>query len=246
MKKIFLRIDDIGASTKRYEIYSKFGFGIGNILFLKYIKPFKAWGPYRELKADDWKKVFDILSSLNAKLTVGVTATWVEKDGTLVPFPDKYPAQSELLKNADQQGLIEIANHGLTHCVVGKHLPKLFSGNRKYHREFWDWQPKKIHDDHIAKSQLIFKDWLGKSPTTLIPPGNVYSKDTLKASEKNGIKVINSYMNFNIKSNVKIVNDDSIDPFHDKELVEDGLDFLRNKIKSYRGEAEFNLIKDFE
>lgn len=246
MKKIFLRIDDIGASTKKYEIYSKFGFGLGNILFLKYIKPFKAWGPYREMRTDEWKKVFDILSSLNAKLTVGVTATWVEKDGTLVPFPDKFPAQSELLKIADKDGLIEIANHGLTHCVVGKHLPNLFSGNRKYHREFWDWQPKKIHEDHINKSQLIFKDWLGKSPTTLIPPGNVYSADTLRASEKNGIKIINSYMNFNIKSNVKIVNDDSIDPFHDKELVEDGLDFLTKKIKSYRGEAEFNLIKNFE
>ena len=38
-KKIALRIDDIGASTKKYEIYSKKF--LGNILFLKYTELFK-------------------------------------------------------------------------------------------------------------------------------------------------------------------------------------------------------------
>ena len=27
-------------------------------------------------------------------------------------------------------GLIDIANHGNTHCVLGKHLPQFFSSNR--------------------------------------------------------------------------------------------------------------------
>jgi hypothetical protein len=77
-----LRIDDIGASTKQFEVYSKRRFG--NFLFLKYLPWFKAWGPYQEMSADEWQQVLDLLTKCPAKLTVGVTASWVEKDGEKV------------------------------------------------------------------------------------------------------------------------------------------------------------------
>ena len=70
MKKIILRMDDVGASTKKYEVYSKYR--IGNILFLKYLKPFKAWGPYKELTEDEWEQIFLILSKYNAKITIAM------------------------------------------------------------------------------------------------------------------------------------------------------------------------------
>ena len=154
MEPIFLRIDDIGASTKKFEIYSKNRFA--NILFFKYLKSYRSWGPYQELSKKEWEQVFEILSNYNAKLTVGITASWVERDSTLVPFPEKYPEQADLLKLGSENRLIEIANHGLTHCIVGKHLPKMFTSNRKYHREFWDWIPRDIHFEHLEKSQQIF------------------------------------------------------------------------------------------
>jgi len=244
MKSIYLRIDDIGASTKKFEVYSKNRFA--NILFLKYLKAFRAWGPYQELSSNEWEQAFEVLNKYNAKLTVGITAAWVEKDSTLVPFPEKYPKQAELLKYASESGLIEIANHGLTHCVVGRHLPHLFTSNRTYHREFWDWIPRDVHFEHLENSQKIFNDWLGILPSTLIPPGNVYSSDTLDAAEKNGIKIINSYMNLNLKSKAKIVNDDSIDAFHDRELVLYGVEWLEQKIKSYADDTNFNLLKDYK
>ena len=244
MKKIFLRIDDIGASTKKFEVYSKNRFG--NILFLKYLKYYRAWAPYPELTKNEWEQILEILSKNNAKLTVGVTASWVEKDSTLVPFPEKYPEQAELLKYASESGLIEIANHGFTHCVVGKHLPRLFISNRTYHREFWDWIPRDVHFEHLESSQKIFNDWLGVLPSSLIPPGNVYSVDTVDAAEKFGIKIINSYINHNLESKVKIVNDDSIDAFHDRELVLYGVKWLEEKIKSYENITSFNLLKDYK
>ena len=243
MKPIFLRIDDIGASSKKFEVYSNNRFG--NILFLKYLKYFKAWARYPELSKNELEQVFATLIKYNAKLTVGVTASWVEKDNTLVPFPEKYPEQADVLKTAREDGLIEIANHGLTHCVVGQHLPRMFTSNRKYHREFWEWVPRDVHFEHLEKSQKIFNDWLGLSPTTLIPPGNVYSADTLDASEKYGIKIINSYMNHNIESEVKVIDSDNIDPFHDRELVHYGVKWLEEKIKSYPDGTIYSLLNDY-
>jgi peptidoglycan/xylan/chitin deacetylase (PgdA/CDA1 family) len=241
--KIALRIDDIGASTKKFEIYSKKRFG--NILFFKYLKYFRAWAPYSELTAKNWESIFEILKTNNANLTVGVTATWVESDGTLVPFPEKYPDQANLLKFASESGLIEIANHGLTHCVVGQHLPRMFTSNRKYHREFWEWIPRDMHFKHLEKSQKIFHEWLGKSPTTLIPPGNVYSVDTLNAAEKYGFKIINSYINLGVDSEINVLNSTNIDAFHDKDIDLHGVKWLEDKIKSYPKNTDFCLINEF-
>ena len=242
MKKTALRIDDIGASTKQFEVYSKHWFG--NFLFLKYLPGFQAWGPYGEMKYAQWKKVLDLLTKFSAKLTVGITASWVERDGQLVPFPEKFPAQAGVIRQGCEEGLLEIANHGLTHCVVGKHLPRLFSSNRKYHREFWDWVPREIHFEHLEKSQTIFQEWLREKPTTLIPPGNVYSVDTLAAAEKNGIARINSYIDHGVESSVRIINNDQIDSFHDREIVLEGIGWLEKKLNSYSSDTHYYFIQD--
>ena len=68
-KIIALRMDDVGASTKKYEVYSKKIFG--NFLFLKRLKYFKAWGPYRELNEFEWNDILKLLYNFNCKLTVG-------------------------------------------------------------------------------------------------------------------------------------------------------------------------------
>jgi len=242
MEKLALRIDDIGASTKQFEVYSKIRFG--NILFLKYLKPFKAWGPYPEMTIEMWNRILEIIDQHNAFLTVGVTANWVEEDSTLVPFPEKFPNEAKILKEGFKTGRIEIANHGLTHCVIGEHLPRLFTSNRKYHREFWGWIPREKHFEHLEKSQAILKDWLGETITTLIPPGNVYTVDTLNASEKYGIKQINSYLDHNVESKVCIINEDHVDAFHDRELVMNGANWLDEKLTSYNKEKTFVFVKE--
>ena len=54
MNKFALRIDDIGSSTKKFEVYSKKK--LGNFLFLKYLKGFKAWGTSREMSVEEWNE----------------------------------------------------------------------------------------------------------------------------------------------------------------------------------------------
>ncbi len=240
--RVSLRMDDIGASTKKYEVYSNFPFG--NFLFIKYLKPFRAWGPYREMGQGDWERVLRILQNHNAKLTVAVTAAWVDKNGDYIPFPEIFPDESACLKRGHKEGYLEIANHGLTHCVVGKHMPRLFSSNRKYHREFWDWIPRDVHVDHIVNSQKILQEWLGAPVTTLVPPGNVYSLDTIKAAGNNGIERINSHLDLGMESPVKIVGDEAVIAFHDREIVLEGPGWLERRLAALPQDTEYVFVRD--
>jgi len=242
VNRLALRIDDIGASTKRYEVYSKRLFG--NFLYLKYLQSFRAWGPYREMTVEEWGEVFGILEQFNAKLTVGITATWVDRNGELIPFPKKFPQRAETLKEGLESGLLEIANHGLTHCVVGRHLPRLFSSNRKYHREFWDWLPRKVHSDHLEHSQNILQDYFETGITTLIPPGNVFCKHTIDAAEANGIKRINCLAKNSPVSQMRIIGNESVIDFHDREIVLEGVEWLKRKLESLPEDTEFVFVKE--
>ena len=148
------------------------------------------------------------------------------------------------VNNIFRRGLIKIANHGLTHCVLkgNLYLPRLFTSNRKYHREFWDWLPREHHFQHIKKSQIILEKAFGQRPEVLVPPGNVYSLDTLDAAIENGIKVVNcntsdyEYKGLLVKSNKGVI------AFHDKDIVEDGTEFLEQIINEHKSK-KFDFIE---
>ncbi|MBI4253675.1 MAG: polysaccharide deacetylase family protein, partial [Candidatus Rokubacteria bacterium] len=141
---VALRLDDVGAASKRHEVYGLTRVRVGtlvvpfpgNFLFLKYLPPIKRWGPYRELSAPEWEGVLAALETAHARMTVAVTAGWVESDGGVTPFPRKFPAAAGVIREGVRRGLLEIANHGYTHCVLRDRLfrPRLFAGNREFHR----------------------------------------------------------------------------------------------------------------
>ena len=176
---IVLRLDDVGACSKRYEIYSRIRKSLGPLgvpgdwLFLKYLPGLRAWGPYPEITADGWREVFDLVERHNALLTLGVTATWAEGEHKLIPFPEKFPQAAAVLKEACHRGLVEIANHGLTHCIVkgDAFKPRLFSGNRMYHREFSPMVPDDVQYEHLRRSQDILQSYFETEIVTFIPPG---------------------------------------------------------------------------
>ncbi len=228
-------MDDVGASSKYYEVYSKLPFGIGNILFLKYLPLIKAWGRYEEMTVGDWIEIIELLVKYNAKLTVAITASWVNKDGELIPFYDKFPKQLEQIKLALDLGVLEIANHGLTHCVLfnKNFLPKLFSSNRKYHREFWDWIPKDIHFEHMEKSQQILQHSFKILPKVFTPPGNVFCQHTLDAAIKHGIKYVNCNTPSRSYKSLRIISNENVIAFHDKEIAERSPDFLGELLSDY-------------
>ena len=242
MDKIVFRMDDVGASTKLYEVYSKKYFG--NLFFLKRMKYFKAWGPYKEIESDTWKEIFDYVGENKFKLTLAVTASWVDEKNNLIPFYEKFPKQAKLIADNLKYNFLEITNHGLTHCVVGKHMPKLISSNRKYHREFWDWLPYDTHYSNLYKSREIFKEWLGYSPNILVPPGNVYSSHTIKACEKLNFKGINASKIIENDSKIKILNNSNVFAFHDRDIVLNGTKWLKEKYKQESLEYKFKFLEE--
>jgi len=228
------RIDDVGASTKQFEQYSRFKWA--NFSFLKRLPGLKAWGPYQELNVKKWEEILNIFQIHKIKPIIAITATWVEKDSSLTPFPKKFPVEATILKKALQKDKIIIANHGLTHCIVGKHLPLFRHSNRYFHREFWPNLPQKIHTTHIIESQKILENYFEKPITIFVPPGNVWSIKTYHALKKTSIKkVISSrYMlDYNKPiSDIKFINDrQNFFSFHDRELKLFGPKWLNQKIK---------------
>lgn len=241
--KTIIRIDDIGASSKQYNQYGKtyfswkgipyFYFPFAHCGFFKRMYPFKGWGPYEEITSGEWQEFFDLFERYQTIPLIGITAAWVESDGTLTPFPKKFPEEAACLKQALRDGKILLANHGLTHCVVGQHLPRSFQGNREQHREFWPWIEPRIHRDHILQSQTILENYFEIPITVFIPPGNVWSQHTYATLKETHItKVIsNRYML------------DSSEPLKGIEFVDDRQGFLvlHDKDLKERGPAWLEL-----
>ncbi|MFC1907134.1 DUF2334 domain-containing protein [Chloroflexota bacterium] len=261
MREIALRIDDVGASSKIYNQYGKvywelFGKSLpvapfANWFFFKRIKPFKRWAIYRELTAMEWNNIFSLLRKYNAKLTVGITASWVEPDSSLIPFPKKFPEEASKLKEGVEEGLVEIAHHGLTHCVLKDDLykPRWFSSNRAYHREFYEWLPEEVHKKHIFEAMDILTSYFKADIVTFVPPGNVWCEMTEKYAFQSSLKFLNSLETTSPtgrESNglIYIGNNNVID-FHDKEIVEKKISWLEHRLLEVKeGNVAFCFVKE--
>jgi peptidoglycan/xylan/chitin deacetylase (PgdA/CDA1 family) len=252
---VALRLDDVGAASKQHEVYGITRIQVGplalpfpgNLLFLKYLPPIKRWGPYPELTAAQWEEILATLAGAGARLTVAVTAGWVERDGRIVPFPIKFPAAARVLREGLDRGLLEIANHGYTHCVMERGLfrPRLFSGNRPYHREFCDWLPEHVHLDHLRAAQDILGAWFGSAPQTLVPPGNVLSSKTVAAAASLGLRFISRHgaAPAGAAGGITFVDDSRVLAFHDRDIARRGLGYLTRQLDAHRG-ARFVTVRE--
>ena len=140
---MFLRIDDIGASSKEYEYYGKTSFNFlnknwplpelfTNFLFMKKFPLWSGWARYSELSVNEWESILDFLSKNKLILNVAITACWVNKENKLIRFDKKFPLQTKIIQEGQSKNLIYILNHGLTHCIPGRHMPMRFRSNQKY------------------------------------------------------------------------------------------------------------------
>jgi len=241
-----LRLDDVGAASKVHEVYGVTRIRIGgvalpfpgNFLFLKYLPPVKRWGPYRELTAADWERILQALEVAGARMSVGVTAGWVESDGRVVPFPAKFPDAAALVRRGVERGLLEVANHGYTHCVLeaGRFRPRLFSGNRAEHREFHPWLPRELHRDHVERAQGILQDFLGSPVVTFVPPGNVFTRETLAAAAATGLRYVSCLEpeRWGVFEGLTFIGGPDVVAIHDRDLVVRGLGFLHELLERDR------------
>ena len=250
-----LRLDDVGAASKRYEVYGLTRVRLGpvtvpfpgNFLFLKYVPPVRRWGPYRELTAAQWERILEALAGAGARMTVGVTAGWVEADGRVVPYPRKFPAAAAVIRRGTESGLLEVANHGYTHCVLDgrRFRPRLFSGNRTAHREFHEWLSSEVHLDHLARAQAILQDFLGCAVVTFIPPGNVFTRDTLAAAVSTGLRYVSCLQpgRWGPFPGITFVEERDVTAIHDRDLVLGGLRVLSSLLES-RGDPPFVTVRE--
>jgi peptidoglycan/xylan/chitin deacetylase (PgdA/CDA1 family) len=117
----------------------------------------------------------------------------------------------------------------------------LFSSNRRYHREFWDWVEEEVHYEHLEKSQRILQDYFEDSVTTLVPPGNVFCRATVKAAERCGIKRINCLSKSGIEGGVEIIGQEDVFAFHDREIVLYSVDWLRERLDK-NGDVKYCFV----
>ncbi len=246
-----LRMDDVGAATKRNEVYGLTRIPLGpvrlpfpgNLLFLKYLPPIKRWGPYRELTALEWQGILEALAAAGGRMTVAITAAWVEDDGALTPFPNKFPDALRAIRGGVDAGLLEIANGGLTHCLLeGRAFrPRLFTGNRPFHREFYESVPAETQEKHIEHAQAILTEAFGGPVVTLVPPGNLLQPVTAEIARRHGVRYLSYRAPTSRAGTLPVVGDEFLpDAFykrglHDRDIVLGGVGSLRRELEALRG-----------
>jgi peptidoglycan/xylan/chitin deacetylase (PgdA/CDA1 family) len=156
----------------------------------------------------------------------------------VVPFPKKFPRAAAVIRRGVEEGLLEVANHGYTHCVLQERLfrPRAFSGNRSYHREFHEWLPEETHREHVARAQEILEEGLGTTVVTFVPPGNVFSKITLSAAVAVGLRYVSCLDpgRFGPVDGITFVGEADVVSLHDRDLVRGGLAAFRRLLESRR------------
>jgi peptidoglycan/xylan/chitin deacetylase (PgdA/CDA1 family) len=252
---VALRLDDVGAASKQHEVYGLTRLPVGplrlpfpgNLLFLKYLPPIKRWGPYRELGAAEWERILELLAAAGARMTVAITAGWVEADARVVPFPDKFPASAALVRQGVTRGLLEVANHGYTHCVLGGRAfrPRALSGNRRFHREFLAEVPEAVQREHLARSQGILEDFFATRVVTFVPPGNALTAATAAVAVEHGLRLLScrDAGRFAAVPGLTVVDAARVVDFHDRDLVLGGVEVL-GRLLARRSPGGFTTVRE--
>ena len=246
----FIRIDDIGASTKEFNVYGRntlsinkktvsFPPIISNFLFMKRFPLFSGWAKYKELEFNNWIEIINTLKENNSKLNIAITACWVNENGELQRFDEKFPEQVEIIKFGVKENLLYILNHGLTHCIPGRHRPLRFQSGQKFHREFTSFLSLEKQYMHLRESQRILKEIFGKSPKILTPPGNMYNEDTLISMKELGLFIIQCDRNTShqpsdeilLKYCIKHIPNENIKVIHDRDIVQGDPKFFQRLMR---------------
>lgn len=157
-----IRIDDLGASSKRYERWSHHTWA--NVWPLYNRQFFGAWGPYRELTADELDQIFKVVAHASKTITVAITAYWVKRNGSLMAYHRRFPAQAAMVAYWARRGVVEVAAHGMTHCVPGFHRHRWIGNNRYWHRDRHPWR---------AEAKRSIESWLDLPVTRFVEPGQI-------------------------------------------------------------------------
>ena len=79
---------------------------------------------------------------------------------------------------------------------------------------------------------------------TFVPPGNVFSRSTELACAENGIRRINCNTQSKENSTLRIIGNERVIAFHDREVVLEGVNWLEKKIATLPEQTMFSFVKD--
>ena len=153
-----------------------------------------------------------MLATAGAKLTVAVTAGWVERTAAWCPFRE-VPRQARTLRHGRERGLLGSPTTATPTGAGGRARPRLFSGNRPYHREFYDRLPGDVHREHLRVAQDILGSWFGAPIETLVPWQRPVLEDRACAPAA-GIR--SSRLGGRPTATRRHLRDDAVVAFHDR------------------------------
>ena len=168
------------------------------------------------------------------------------RDGSIVPFPLKFPEQADIIKEGVQQGLIEIANHGLTHCVTENRafLPRFFSSNRNSHREFWPQLSWNVLKTNISIAQDILHRAFQQDIVTFVPSGSVFPEDKIAHLTSFGFQYFSSKGAAKKIGSIFCIGEEDVSAIHDRDIYYKGREWFKTFI-SETSHCHYKSIKDF-
>ncbi len=130
------------------------------------------------------RQIFDIFRKNKAVLTVGVIPFVCERDiHDVSPQPAIALTQAkiDILRDAAEKGVVEVALHGYNHQAV--------RAEGKRYSEFKGVRPD-IQSSKIKKGKEFLERSFGGEITTFVPPWNSYDENTILSAEHSGFKVL--------------------------------------------------------
>lgn len=141
-------------------------------------------------------KVIDAFREHNASLTFGVIpfkcagSTRDTSPQDVVPLGAK---KGELLRNAVEEGIVDIALHGYSHQMREAEVWTEFWG-MDYDSQF----------DKLSKGKELLEGTIGKPVTTFIPPYNTYDRNTLKVLEALDFSILSAGIHGDVSPDSKL------------------------------------------
>lgn len=133
------------------------------------------------------RKVLEIFKKYHVPQVVGVIPVRVRLDGDSQGSQPYYLVDNTemftLLKQCQQEGLIEIAQHGYTHETN-------YLNRQRFRESEFQGLPYEEQHKRITQGKHLLEQWFGVSINTLIMPWNRYDAETVWAAETAGIKIL--------------------------------------------------------
>jgi peptidoglycan/xylan/chitin deacetylase (PgdA/CDA1 family) len=93
-----------------------------------------------------------------------------------------------------------------------------------------------MHYNNLARAKAILEDAFETKVDTLVPPGNVFSDDTLMVAAELGFRVVNCQTDRrDTLEGLRVIGNENVVTFHDREIVLFGKEWLRSTLERNSG-----------